>query len=255
VAHPRRWPVAEFGLLKLFTVLFWRSPKPLSKSLIPLGRNMEKTGDSIYVVNLSHNGIFYAFGNDAWATYDNNSGAVTLEIERVANVATGAPCYVVTPRGEVVPATIGPSQKQEHQQQREAAAAHSAVAAPVLKLVAQRSDILERSGEQQAWPGFSPRASATSSPKTPGRDPKAISLSGGAAETKPESSYTRLPELERIDNAIAKHLEAARPKDGVDPNKPKEPPPPEQRFQYYRKRNGSKGNRTAWSPDWGREEA
>jgi uncharacterized protein (DUF2235 family) len=110
VACPRHWPVAEFGFFTLMRLLFIREPRPLTNSLIKIGQHLGGPNDNVYLLNLSHNGLFYAFGNDAWATYPNNSGAVDLKITRMADVprdSAGDPpptFYVMTPRGEVMPA-------------------------------------------------------------------------------------------------------------------------------------------------------
>jgi uncharacterized protein (DUF2235 family) len=252
VAHPRRWPVAEFGLFKLFMVLFWRSPKPLSKSLIRLGRHMTTPGKSVYVVNLSHGGVFYAFANDAWATYDNNSGAVTLEIQRVAEAEAGAPCYVLTRRGEVVPAVEQPEDDAE-------AAAHNRHMAELANLVKERSEVLAQNGAQRAWPGSGtparPGTAAPSPASAGGSNPKTVAFSGGARSAKPATAYAHLPELERIDNAIASYLDSIQPKDETATGAGADESPPSDQFQHYANRGDAKRMRTRWSPDWGRNEA
>ncbi|MGH6892818.1 MAG: DUF2235 domain-containing protein [Dongiaceae bacterium] len=161
VAHPRPWPVAEFGTLALFKLLFVRDPKPLTRSLIPLGKHMtaeatpeNRAANSVYVLSFANNGLFYAFGNDAWATYPNNCGAIDLEISRETVIPAGAVYYTLTPRGEIVPGQETPERLRE--------------------LVEHRSTALK--DRQAAWPDpersrdaagdaefdISPAASATS---------------------------------------------------------------------------------------------
>jgi uncharacterized protein (DUF2235 family) len=107
VAHPRDWPVGEFGFLKLLKFLFWVAPYPLWRSLIRLGTYLppDTPDGQVHIVNLAGNGLFYLFANDAWATYKNNSGAVTVEIERVIGMPPHADSHnvVITPRGDVCP--------------------------------------------------------------------------------------------------------------------------------------------------------
>jgi uncharacterized protein (DUF2235 family) len=131
VAHPRLWPVHEFGFWRLLLYFFWREPAPLARSLIPLGRHMKAGRDSVYVANFASNGVFHCFANDAWATYDNNSGAIDLEIERVASIPAGAPWHAITPRGDVVDES-------------------DPTAAQLVKLAEQRSRLLQ--GRQADWP-------------------------------------------------------------------------------------------------------
>lgn len=102
IAHPRPWPVEEFGIGKLLQLLFWRDPKPLTLSLLRLGKYLPQPGASVDVINLASGGLFYCFANDVWPYYANNSGSVTIEIERVAYVASEGAYFVVTPRGEVL---------------------------------------------------------------------------------------------------------------------------------------------------------
>ena len=102
IAHPRPWPVEEFGFGKLLRMLFFQGPKPLTRSLLRLGRHLPAPDQSVYVVNLADNGLFYAFANDTWATGRDNSGSIEIEIERVVEVPAAAPAYAVTPRGEAI---------------------------------------------------------------------------------------------------------------------------------------------------------
>jgi hypothetical protein len=102
IAHPRPWPVEEFGFKKLLNLLFLRDPKPLTMSLLRLGKYLTQRNSSVDVVNLASGGIFYAFANDGWAHYANNSGAILIEIERTADLPATGPVFVVTPRGEVL---------------------------------------------------------------------------------------------------------------------------------------------------------
>src|SRR5262249_38784585 len=57
----------------------------------------------LHVVTSDFTGMFYAFANDWWGTYDNNSGLIEIAIERVDDVPDDAVGYRITPRGEVVP--------------------------------------------------------------------------------------------------------------------------------------------------------
>jgi uncharacterized protein (DUF2235 family) len=103
IAHPRPWPVAEFGLRRLLRLFFLHEPRSLTRSLIRLGCHLDAPDKSVTVVSLAHNGVFHAFGNDTWATYPNNSGSILLQIERVSALPPrGEACFVVTPRGEVL---------------------------------------------------------------------------------------------------------------------------------------------------------
>jgi uncharacterized protein (DUF2235 family) len=113
VAHPRPWPVEEFGFKKLLKLLFLRDPKPLTMSLLRLGKYLRRPGESVEVVNLASGGIFYAFANDGWAHYANNSGAIVIEIERTADVPATGQVFVVTPRGEVLDRATGAAGAQD----------------------------------------------------------------------------------------------------------------------------------------------
>jgi len=106
VAHPRDWPVQEFGLQKLLKFLFWANPAPLTRSLIRMGMHLRSHNDAVHIVNLASNGLFYLFANDCWATYKNNSGAIEIEIKRLPLLppkTENAVIFAITPRGEVVP--------------------------------------------------------------------------------------------------------------------------------------------------------
>lgn len=82
VAHPRLWPTFEFGSIKLLRYFMYRDPAPLHLSLIRLGRVVKAHGHAVVHVK-GASGIFYAFANDLWATYANNSGAVRIRIRRL----------------------------------------------------------------------------------------------------------------------------------------------------------------------------
>ncbi|MBM3524443.1 MAG: DUF2235 domain-containing protein, partial [Alphaproteobacteria bacterium] len=100
VAHPRDWPVLEFGFFKLVSFFLFRDPRPLRASLIAIGERMKhKPGAPFRIALDCPSGVFYGFANDLWETYANNSGAVLITITRVP---PGGDCDVtITERGEV----------------------------------------------------------------------------------------------------------------------------------------------------------
>jgi uncharacterized protein (DUF2235 family) len=104
VAHPRVWQQKELGAWKLLKHLLWEDPEELTRTLIPLGRHLTDRGHSIDVDVHAASGVFYGFANDWWLAYDNNSGAVMLEVQRLADEeAPAAVHYVVQDTGTVMP--------------------------------------------------------------------------------------------------------------------------------------------------------
>ncbi|MBL8698636.1 MAG: DUF2235 domain-containing protein [Alphaproteobacteria bacterium] len=101
VAHPRQWPTFEFGVFKLLLFLLLRDPKPLREALLDLGTALRTSSGSVTIDMAAPAGIFYAFANDLWATYANNSGNLEIEIRRVAPDAA-IPDFRITERGQVV---------------------------------------------------------------------------------------------------------------------------------------------------------
>ncbi|MDQ7249088.1 DUF2235 domain-containing protein [Dongia sedimenti] len=214
IAHPRPWPAAEFGLRRLLTLFFVREPRPLARSLIRMGRHLGKKQKSVTVVNLAHNGVFHAFGNDTWTTYPNNSGRVVLEIERVSALppADGGPCFVVTPRGEVIDrGTV------------------SAADAELLGLVEERSALLEGKA-MPPWPA--PASAEQASENTmPSDYPTIVAfadvlieqpLAEPAAQAAKKPSQAVAPndgirDLDAIDDDIQMHLTKL-----AQPSKPKD---------------------------------
>jgi uncharacterized protein (DUF2235 family) len=98
VAHPREWPLFELGFFRLLQFLLVSDPAPLAWSLLRLGDHM-KDGGAAYLRQDGASGVFYAFPNDCWETYANNSGRVTVTIERVAQIPAATPCLIVDARG------------------------------------------------------------------------------------------------------------------------------------------------------------
>jgi hypothetical protein len=102
VAHPREWRNIEQGGFRLLYYLLLREPTQLTRSLMPLGRHMQSIGDAVEVYAEAPGGVFYGYANDWWLYYDNNSGSVTLAIERLADDAPLPPVrYVVAASGIV----------------------------------------------------------------------------------------------------------------------------------------------------------
>lgn len=81
VAHPRHWPLREYGAWKLLRFLFLADPPELTRQLVPVGRKL-KDG-TVRLRMEAENGMLYAFANDAWLFYENNSGAIVVDVERV----------------------------------------------------------------------------------------------------------------------------------------------------------------------------
>ncbi len=105
VAHPRAWDMQERGGSRLLYYLLFREPHELTRSLIPLGRHLKAPGDGVEVSVEAPGGLFYGYANDWWLAYDNNSGSVTLSVERLANDAPPQSArYIVDAEGIVLDA-------------------------------------------------------------------------------------------------------------------------------------------------------
>ncbi|MGE3955497.1 MAG: DUF2235 domain-containing protein [Vicinamibacterales bacterium] len=103
VAHPRQWPNVERGGLRLLYYLLFREPTELTRSLIPLGRHLKAVGDAVDVTVNASGGVFHGYANDWWLAYDNNSGSVTLSVQRLDDTMPPlADRYVVAADGGVL---------------------------------------------------------------------------------------------------------------------------------------------------------
>jgi hypothetical protein len=99
VAHPRDWPLREFGLRQALDYLFWHDPRELRRQVLPVGKALEGAERSVLLRNGHPSaGLLYAFANDLWQTAGNNSGALVLRIERV-EPAPGAIVNAIDARG------------------------------------------------------------------------------------------------------------------------------------------------------------
>ncbi|MEO7190717.1 MAG: DUF2235 domain-containing protein [Vicinamibacterales bacterium] len=116
VAHPRVWPARELPASRLLKYLVVREPHELTASLIPLGHHLETDERGVDVVMSAPAGVFYAFANDWWLFYDNNSGSIVVEIERVCETSAQTPCYVVSEDGTVtrLPSVVSAPGSESH---------------------------------------------------------------------------------------------------------------------------------------------
>ena len=96
VAHPRRWPLHEYGLWTLATFLMFRDPYELLDQLAPVGRDLLNKGNSVYLHMNAPDGMLWLFANDAWTTTVNNSDAVRLKIELAKGLRYQRPEWVVS---------------------------------------------------------------------------------------------------------------------------------------------------------------
>lgn len=101
VAHPRPWPLRELPGRTLMTYILWRDPDELLRTLIPAGRHLQAPGHFIDVRLDCPSGMLYAFANDWWLAYRNNSGSIRLGVEPIDDVPT--PHVVVQADGTVWP--------------------------------------------------------------------------------------------------------------------------------------------------------
>jgi hypothetical protein len=91
ITHPRRWPLREGSLGRLFYYLFLRDPWELRQQVGAVGRDLKQPGDSVVIRNNGGDGLLYLFANDAWMTAANNSGGLEMTIVRLTDeeVVTG----------------------------------------------------------------------------------------------------------------------------------------------------------------------
>lgn len=99
VAHPRNWPLHEYGLWTLATFLMLRDPYELMDQLAPVGRDLLNPGNSVHLYMNAPDGMLWLFANDAWTTAANNSGAVRLRIELVLGLRYQRPEWVISGAG------------------------------------------------------------------------------------------------------------------------------------------------------------
>ena len=83
IAGPRRWPLREMPLKFGFAYLFKRDPRPLLNQVAPIGRCLERPGDSLLIRSERPAGMLYLFANDLWQTYANNAGELEMELTRL----------------------------------------------------------------------------------------------------------------------------------------------------------------------------
>lgn len=85
VAHPRAWPLKERSGNELLDFVFRHDPIELREQLMTLGRHIAEPEDWVVVrmTKDTPSGMFYAFANDLWLFYANNTGAIELDITRV----------------------------------------------------------------------------------------------------------------------------------------------------------------------------
>lgn len=104
VAHPRTWDTKERNGRSLLYYLLLRDPAELTRTLIPLGRHLSAPGHCVDVQVEAASGVFYGFANDWWLYYDNNSGSITLSIERLGDASSDPQIarYVVASDGGVL---------------------------------------------------------------------------------------------------------------------------------------------------------
>ncbi len=115
VAHPRPWPTQELPGHQLFEYLLWKDPEDLVKSLMRLGRHLPSETAQVWIDVEAPSGMFYAFANDAWLAYPNNSGAITLDVKCEGPipadgvvVAAHHPRFVVASNGHVRAVPVPP---------------------------------------------------------------------------------------------------------------------------------------------------
>ena len=105
VAHPRAWAPRELPAAQLLRYLLVRDPEELTRTLIPLGRHLGTPASHVEIEMQAPSGLLYCYANDWWMFYDNNSGSVTLSIERLPDRGerSSTPRYLVTADGGVTP--------------------------------------------------------------------------------------------------------------------------------------------------------
>lgn len=98
IAHPRDWPLFEYGLGRLLRYLLIRDPIELRTQVAPIGRDMAHW-NPVYIRNDAESGLLHTFANDLWLTDANNAGALKLRVERVAPLTPGTPHWVLRADG------------------------------------------------------------------------------------------------------------------------------------------------------------
>lgn len=78
VNHPRDWPWKERHWLVALYYLLIADPKALVDKLFPI------ENDKPMLIESNKTGMLWAFANDWWKKYDNNTGSVTLTVRRIA---------------------------------------------------------------------------------------------------------------------------------------------------------------------------
>jgi uncharacterized protein (DUF2235 family) len=101
VAHPRPWPLRELPGRTLLAYMLWRDPAELLDTLIPAGRHLASPGDFVDIRLECPDGMLYAFANDWWLAYRNNSGSVRLGVQPIDEATE--PHFVVRADGTVWP--------------------------------------------------------------------------------------------------------------------------------------------------------
>jgi uncharacterized protein (DUF2235 family) len=100
VAHPREWPLRELGLRSLLRFLYWRDPEALRRQVAPVGVDLQRPGDAVWLRNDAAAGLLHVFANDLWFTAGNNAGAIRLRLERLDHPADSGPCWILGAGGE-----------------------------------------------------------------------------------------------------------------------------------------------------------
>jgi hypothetical protein len=102
IAHPREWPLQEYGLRTLALFLLVRDPRELHRQIVPIGEGfgVEPLGRAVFLTSSPPGGggkpaagMLHLFANDWWQAVDNNTGAITLRISRVMAAPAGRPIF------------------------------------------------------------------------------------------------------------------------------------------------------------------
>lgn len=102
VAHPRPWDLRELGVNRLLHYLLVKDPHELTDTLMSLGRRLAKVNDATFLRCDAESGMLYLFANDAWLFYGNNTGALTLRVDRLPpDAPCPGGCYQVATDGRV----------------------------------------------------------------------------------------------------------------------------------------------------------
>ncbi len=78
VNYPREWPWRERRWYEALHYLFVEDPLQLVREIFPIGCQTMRT------IGPNQTGILWAFANDWWKRYANNTGSVTLTVRRLA---------------------------------------------------------------------------------------------------------------------------------------------------------------------------